>query len=138
MSLTVDQKNNQGMVDKHKRQIKLLEGFISDSKFEKGIEIDAQRKFIEQLITIRVKIKEHEESIETLERLEQILSNKKMVRDTTIKKLMTQNVLEELIKSRDYVAKQIVKTHKIIKEWNELIDRYRVQIAELQNNKPSL
>ena len=138
MSLTVDQKNNQGIVDKHKRQIKLLEGFICDSKFEKGIEIDAQRKFIEQLITIRVKIKEHEESIETLERLENILANKKMVRDTTIKKLMTENVLEELIKSKDYVSIQIEKTHKIIKEWNELIDRYRVQIAELQNNKPSL
>ena len=90
------------------------------------------------MITIRVKIKEHEESIETLERLENILANKKMVRDTTIKKLMTENVLEELIKSKDYVSIQIEKTHKIIKEWNELIDRYRAQIAELQNNKPSL
>ena len=138
MSLTVEQKNNQGMVDKHKRQIKLFDGFISDSKFEKNIEIDTQRKFIEQLITIRVKIKEHEESIETLERLEQILSNKKMVRDTTIKKLMTEKVLEELISSRDYVSRQIVKTHKIIKEWNELIQGYEAQIAKLQNNKPSL
>lgn len=133
MSLRLEENEQVKSENEDSRQIIQLKNFIGDFMFEKSIEVKTQTKFIEQLSTINSKIKEHEDSIENLDSMKRIVKNEKSKRQYSIEKLMKQNVLDELIKTRDFVSKQTEKTKKIIKEWDELIEQYKTRLSVLQS-----